>query len=130
MLYLLLKEQTITLIQECESSMNRFYQMREENRAPHFFDEVKPHADSMHVLLDKWQQSANEWIQNHRTKYMHSQQINACVDSMKQFIVQSFYKETSKKRFIQSVQSALYTLNTFLRYLQEGEQDAVKETND
>lgn len=53
---------------------------------------------------------------------MHESQIQNVVDAMNQFVVQSFYKETSKKRFIQSVQSVHYTLSFFLRYL-EGESE-------
>lgn len=130
MLILLLIEQTILLIKECESSMDRFFKMREEDRAPHFFDEVKPHADYMHALLHNWQENANDWIQSNNPKYMHVQQIASTVEAMNQFVVQSFYKETSKKRFIQSVQSTSYTLNTFLRYVEEGEpSNVIKETD-
>ncbi len=43
---------------------------------------------------------------------MHKQQIEMLVDAMDQFVVQSFYKETSKKRFIQSIQSVtIYIIN-------------------
>ena len=51
---------------------------------------------------------------NYQPKYVHIQQIYNVVDAMDQFVVQSFYKETSKKRFIQSVQSVQYTLSTLL----------------
>ena len=38
---------------------------------------------------------------------------------MMQFFVQSFYKETSKKRFIQTIQAAQYTLQTFILAIDE-----------
>lgn len=130
MLFLSLVAQTKQLIEECNYCIKRFYKMREEDRAPHFFDEVKPHADTVHLLTKEWQQQANEWIAKHQPKYLHSQQITAAVEAINQFVVQSFYKETSKKRFVQSVQSALYTCDTLLRYLQGGELDAFKKKND
>lgn len=83
------------------------------------FEEVKPHADFYHSVLIDWQQHALNWIEENRPKYMHKSQIQNVVDAMDQFVVQSFYKETSKKRFIQSVQSVHYTLSFFLRYLEE-----------
>jgi len=123
-------EQTNVLIIECERCVSRFYQMREQNLIPHFFDEVKPHADYIDTLLIKWQESANGWIKEQQPKYIHAQQISSVVEAMNQFVVQSFYKETSKKRFTQSVQSTSYTLNTLLRYLKEGEEYAFKTTHD
>ena len=130
MLKLLVIDETKKLILECEHCTERFFKMREEDRAPHFFEEVKPHADQIHGLLHSWQANANEWIKQKRPKYMHPQQIASTVEAMDQFVVQSFYKETSKKRFIQSVQSTSYTLNTFLHYLEEGEHDVVKKADD
>jgi hypothetical protein len=119
-----LTNQTTTLLVECDEAINRFYKMRELDAVPDFFEQVKPHADHIHALIKEWQQEANAWIRTTKPKYMHTQQIDNAADAMEQFVVQSFYKETSKKRFIQSVQSVHYTLSTFLRYLKEGEGDA------
>ena len=52
------------------------------------------------------------WIKNKHPKNLYVQQIDHAADAMEQFVVQSFYKETSKKRFIQSIQSVQYTLKT------------------
>jgi len=49
---------------------------------------------------------------------------------MEQFVVQSFYKETSKKRFLDAIHSTSYTLKIFERLVKEGEKDAIEETND
>nr|WP_106778777.1 YppE family protein [Lysinibacillus timonensis] len=116
-------ELTKQLILECDASIDRFFKMRELDAAPLFFDEVKPHADEIHTLLEEFQQLANDWIRKNNPKYMYEIQIVNAVDAMNQFVVQSFYKETSKKRFIQSVQSVHYTLSNFLRYLEEGDKN-------
>jgi|SRR5690554_5480663 hypothetical protein len=110
-------EKTERLMEECEASKTRFFQMRELDAAPHFFDEVKPHADYIHQLLDEWKAEVIQWIFEHKPKYLHRMQIEHAVDAMNQFVVQSFYKETSKKRFLQSVHSVHYTLSTLLRFL-------------
>ena len=119
-----LKQQTIQLIEECDMAVSRFYRMRELDKAPDFFAEVKPHADQIRSQLQQYQQNMERWIETERPKHVRIQQIDHAVDAMEQFIVQSFYKETSKKRFIQSVQSVHYTFSSVLRYLEEGEADA------
>lgn len=125
---MLLREKTLMLIDECAQCVERFWKMREEDRAPDFFQEVKPHADHIHGLLKDWQQQADAWINEHRPKYMHTQQIASAVESMEQFVVQSFYKETSKKRFLDATHSTSYTLKNFYRLVEEEPIDVVEKT--
>lgn len=127
---MLLIEITSILIDECEQCVERFWKMREEDRAPDFFQEVKPHADNIHALLKDWQLQANDWIKVNRPKYMHAQQIASAVESMEQFVVQSFYKETSKKRFLDAIHSTSYTMNIFYNLLREGNLHVVEKTDD
>lgn len=127
---MLLIQQTSILIDECEKCVSRFWQMREEDRAPDFFSEVKPHADEIHQLLKDWQREANAWIQKNRPKYMHIQQIASVVESMEQFVVQSFYKETSKKRFLDATHSTSYTLKNLSKIVKEAHDVAIEKTND
>lgn len=115
---------TANLVDACEHAIERFYDMRERNAEPDFFNEVKPYADNMRTQLQIWRELAYEWIIVNQPKYMHKQQIDYAYDAMEQFFVQSFYKATSKKRFIQSVQSTKYTLTTLIRYVEEGQPHA------
>ena len=115
---------TANLVDACEQAIERFYNMRERNAEPDFFKEVKPYADNMRAQLQIWRKLAYEWIIENQPKYMHKQQIDHAYDAMEQFFVQSFYKATSKKRFIQSVQSTKYTLTTLKRYVEEGQSHA------
>ncbi|MCP1144314.1 YppE family protein [Lysinibacillus endophyticus] len=112
-------EQTKLLLLECDASKDRFFKQRELDASPQFFEEVKPHADEIQLLLKDWKQNAMDWIKEKNPRYIHKMQIDNVEDAMNQFVVQSFYKETSKKRFLQSVQSVHYTLSFFLRYLME-----------
>ena len=123
-------EQTNTLISAGDEAVNRFYRMREEDRSPDFYNEVKPYADHMQTVLQSWQQLANEYITLQRPKYVHTVQIHNAVDAMEQFFVQSFFKETSKKRFLQSVQSVKYTLETLQRAIEGGNVDVHETKND
>lgn len=117
-----LMTETNRLLEECQLSQDRFFEMRRLDKEPDFFLEVKPYADIVHKEIKIWQQHAHEWIQNYQPKNLYAQQIDHAADAMEQFVVQSFYKGTSKKRFIQSIQSTHYTLSIVKRKLEEGEQ--------
>ena len=107
-----LMELTIQLLEVCDSCIIRHQNMRIEDREPDFYEEVKPYADYWHEKIDEWDELVQLWIRTNRPKYVRPIQISTLNDLMKQFTVQSFYKKTGKKRFIESIQSANYTLNT------------------
>lgn len=115
---------TSKLIEESEQCIKRFEQMRVEDRAPDFFEEVKPHVQLVDELIQNWRELSLAYIQQYKPKYVHVSQINAAEEGMKQYIVQSFYKETSKKRFYQSVHAVLYTLKTLQTELESDKHDS------
>ncbi|MEZ7171587.1 YppE family protein [Sporosarcina sp. OR05] len=114
---------TVRLLAVCEECITRHAAMRELDREPDFFNEVKPYADTNHKLLDDWSDEMRQLIRTEKPKYVHLQQIESLNDSMKQFIVQSFYAKTGKKRFILSINSAMYTLKTVIDALQSEQGD-------
>lgn len=115
--------QTLTeeLLKECKDCRQRFLKMRTTDTSPDFFLDVKPHADLYHEKLLNWQIEVETWIDANKPKYLHKMQIQNTVEAMNQFVVQSFYQKTSKKRFYQSIQSVTYTLETLQRMLQKDE---------
>lgn len=114
-----LKEKCQILLSVCEECRQRHTDMRAENRDPDFFTEVKPYADQYHTLIDEWAAESYEWIKVAKPKYTHPIQIQNLEDAMKQFIVQSFYRKTGLSRFAKSIQSAEYTLKTFIDGLEK-----------
>ena len=84
---MILREQTEQLLQECETCKNRFFQMREKDVTPDFFQDVKPYADSIQLQLLEWKENAILWIQEYKPKYLHEQQIESVVENMNQFVV-------------------------------------------
>lgn len=107
------------LLKECDDCIVRFETYREDDKDPDFFQDVKPHAYQIDELLQEWESLVRQWIQTKRPKYVHPSQVDSLVDSMKQFIVQSYYKGTSKKRFLKSVHSSKYTLETIIQAIRE-----------
>ena len=121
---------TERLLQKCDEAQNRFFDAREQNKTYDFFESVKPYADETHEELLEWRTTIEQFIEQHRPKNLYIQQIEHAIEAMEQFIVQSFYQQTSKKRFLQSIQSVKYTLTVVLRKLQEVDEDVLKKTND
>ena len=115
---------TNKLLEESLNAVARFEKMREEDRDPDFFEEVKPHADEYRTHLQRWETLAGEYVVNYKPKYFHQMQILNIIDAMEQLIVQSFYKKTSKKRFMDSAHSIQYSLGKLKRYLEEDGCDA------
>lgn len=116
-----LKEKCTVLLSVCEECRARHTEMRVLDREPDFFEEVKPYADKYHAMLDEWAEESYDWIKIAKPQYVHPVQIDALTDAMKQFIVQSFYQKTGLKRFVLSINSAEYTLKTFIDALEKEE---------
>ena len=114
-----IRELSSLLYDECGKCQDRFFDMRERDAVPDFYEDVKPYADHWHAKIDQWKQESLLYIQQERPKYVHKPQIDTAAEGMAQFFVQSFYKETSKKRFIQTIQGAQYTLQTFILAIDE-----------
>lgn len=115
------KEITNDLIGYCEEASKRFQYMRDEDLEPDFFGQVKPYADEVHGKLKVWRELSLNFIKEHDPKYFHPLQVEQVADAMEQFVVQSFFKKTSKKRFLQSVQSVHYTLTKLAKTIEEAE---------
>lgn len=113
---------TKVLLEECDHCLKRHITMREEDRSPDFYSEVKPHVDHIHALVASWKELSGEWVNSYRPRHVRMPQIENAADAMNQFVVQSFYKETGKKRFVQSIQSVKFTLETLLRAMRKEEE--------
>lgn len=122
--------ETKRLIDKCDAAQARFFEAREKDITYDFFEAVKPYADETRDELVAWREQMERFIVTHRPKNLYLQQIDHAIDAMEQFVLQSFYQKTSKKRFLQSIQSVKYTLTIALKKMQEVEVDAVKKTDD
>lgn len=119
----MLKQLTKELYAECDRSWERFLTMREKELEPDFFQDVKPYADEIQQKLLEWKSLSEKYVAQYKPKHVHMVQVNNASDAIEQFVVQSFYIKTSKKRFYQSIQSVKYTCETYLRSLEENEYD-------
>lgn len=125
-----LNEHTKLILKESQTCLTRHQEMRDTDSTPDFFSQVKPHADQWHAFLIDWREQARIWLDDKRPKHMRIQQIDAAIEAFNQYVVQSFYKETGKKRFAQSIQSTCYTLQTFIHVQQLEGEKLDQETTD
>ncbi|WP_019413374.1 DUF1798 family protein [Paenisporosarcina sp. TG20] len=124
-----LNDQTKLVLKESQNCLTRHQEMRDTDSTPDFFSQVKPHADYWHTFLIEWREQAYLWLDDKRPKHMRIQQIDAAIEAFNQYVVQSFYKETGKKRFAQSIQSTCYTLQNFLNVQEQEGEELDQETN-
>ena len=110
---------TTELVENTEEAVARYEKMRELDLDPDFFAEVKPYTDEFMLRLNAWASEARTYVKQYEPKYFHEMQILNIMDAMEQFIIQSFYKKTSKKRFMDSSRSIHYSLSKLKRYLEE-----------
>lgn len=108
---LLLTKWLLNKIDECES---RYVETREKKVTFSFYDEIKPYCDEIHVNLDKWEGLVLRWIKEGQPKYLTKAQILNCKEHIEQIAVQSFFHETSLKRFKDVMQSATFILQNIL----------------
>lgn len=122
--------ETKQLINKCDVAQARFFKAREQNIIYDFFKAVKPYADETRDELAVWREQMAQFIEQQRPKNLYMQQIDHAIEAIEQFVVQSFYQQTSKKRFLQSIQSVKYTLTVALQKMQEVQGDAIEKTDD
>jgi hypothetical protein len=110
-----LPELTRTMLDYAEQAMQHFERAKNgQLTEPDFYKEVKPFADQVKQIADEWKASAIQWIAEAKPKYIYLLQIENTWEQIQTIAVQSFYPDTSTKRFKDLHQSVTYVLNHLL----------------
>lgn len=107
------------LLENVETAYKRFQHSKEEGTRGDFQTEVKPFADEVKSAADAWREAAGQWVRTNRPKNLHTNQIETAADYLEVISVQAFFPETSKKRFLDQVQSVEYILNSMILSIQQ-----------
>ncbi|MCM3571624.1 YppE family protein [Mesobacillus subterraneus] len=102
------------LLVNVDTAHRRFQYSKEKGVRGDFHSEVKPFADEVKLAADAWRESAANWVKNNRPKNLHANQIETAADYLEVISVQAFFPETSKKRFLDQVQSVEFILNSMI----------------
>lgn len=84
-----------------------------------FFSEVKPFADEVKEVNERWRHLAITWIKETRPKHLHEKQIESTYEQIELLSIQAFYPDTSRTRFINYLQSVRFILKSLIDYLEE-----------
>ncbi|WP_210365435.1 YppE family protein [Bacillus sp. REN3] len=110
----LLTQLTKLLLDNLEYALDRYEKTRNEGIRGDFHTEVKPFADKVRETSVKWEALASQWIFENKPKNLYASQIGTAADYLEVISVQAFFPETSKKRFLDQIQSVQFTLKGLL----------------
>lgn len=102
-----------------EMAHQRFIQTKEEGIRGDFRKEVQPFADGVKDTVQPWRESAIAWVTENRPKNLHAEQVQTAADYLEVLSVQAFFPETSKKRFMDQIQSVEFILKSVISALEK-----------
>lgn len=102
------------LIDYTESALSRYEYSKKEGIRGDFHTEVKPFADEVKGTAIIWKEAAVNWVIQNKPKNLHSSQIETAADYLEVISVQAFFPETSRKRFLDQIQSVEFILNSMI----------------
>ena len=89
---------------------SKFLTVKESGVKGDFFKEVKPFADEVQEISERWRKEATIWIMKTRPRNLNENQIDSAAEQIEMISVQSFFPETSRTRFINYLQSVRFVL--------------------
>ncbi|MBG9590761.1 hypothetical protein ABE26_26925 [Cytobacillus firmus] len=110
---------TEMLLEYVEISDSRYKKVKESGEKGDFYNEVKPFADEVKSINDRWKGEAREWVSIHKPRNLYSQQIESASEHIEMVSIQAFFPETSRTRFINYVNSAVYVLKQLIILLSD-----------
>ncbi len=116
----MLTQQLLTFTNTLE---NKFESVKKTGKSGDFYSEVKPFADEIKEMNDKWRKEALFFVEQKRPKNIHLQQIESAHEHIDIISVQAFFPETSLTRFKNMVASVKYILNQVLIIINEEERE-------
>lgn len=112
-----LYQYTLTLIQYNQDAISKNKVVRETKEKADFYKEVHPFVTEVREVCRKWEPLAIAWVEKHQPKYLHPIQLKNTAENIQLIAVQSFFPETSLKRFENYVRSVDYVLQRLLEEL-------------
>lgn len=92
---------------------------RQEGYEVDFFGIVKPFADEIKVLCEKWLPLSEELIMFAQPKDLHINQLTQTVDNLEVVAIKSFYPETGLKKQIETFKAVTYVLEQVRETIEE-----------
>lgn len=115
-----LKDQTIELKYHLDQLMERYDNNTppENKRDKEFFQFVKETTAPMYKLIDEWEEAALEAVKARQVD-IHPQQVQSTRENMELLLMNSFYVDVKRKRYMELNQSIHYVFDQLLRELEK-----------
>lgn len=101
--------------------VDRFEEAKASGIKGDFYQEVKPFADEVKQQTEDWRTDALLWLRNYPQRHIHARQIESTAENLEMVSISAFFPETSRKRFIDHVQSIEFVLNGFAKAIKDSE---------
>lgn len=108
-----------------EIALKRHELTKLEGTRGDFHTEVKPFADEVRAIALLWKEAASKWVNEHKPKNLHSNQIETAADYLEVIAVQAFFPETSKKRFLDQIQSVEFIVNSMIMVIEQERENSI-----
>lgn len=92
---------------------------RQDGHEPDFFGTVKPFADKVKDICEKWMPLATEFVQEARPLHIHPIQLQQTEENLEVVAIKSFYGKSSLKIQMETFKSVQYTLEQILQAIEE-----------
>ncbi|MCM3724365.1 YppE family protein [Neobacillus cucumis] len=102
---------TEKLLHYNELFLKNYREGRETGVTQDFHGVIKPFADEVKAMNDKWNKAMKIWLSTANTQYLHLKQIDTTSAHIDQLSVQSFFPETSKSRFLNTHRAIEFILS-------------------
>lgn len=102
-----LTEQLLVKVGEAEVI---YRQAREEEKTFDFYQVIKPYADEVKEMADRWEFLATQWLKTTKPKHISPLQIQNTHNNVLQVSVHCHIPQSSKSRFIKHCNAASYVL--------------------
>ena len=112
-------ELTEKLFHYNELFLKNYQEGREIGLTHDFYSEIKPFADEVKEINDKWNRAMKKWLPTANTLHLHLTQIDTTSSHIDQISVQSFFPETSKSRFLNTQRSVEFVLAEVLKEVKD-----------
>lgn len=92
---------------------------REENIRNDFENIVKPFADEVKVVNDKWSRILKIWIDENKPINFNKRQVESIHEQIERHSIHCFFAETSRKRFLDTHKTIEYFLTGIMKELKK-----------
>nr|WP_263325943.1 YppE family protein [Neobacillus sp. Marseille-Q6967] len=101
------------------SCLRYFHEGREKEINYEFHQVVKPFADDVRLISEKWSHLMRNWLIKYPQKNLHLKQIDTTLEHLNQLSIQAFFPKTSKTRFLNANRTVEFFLLEVLKELEK-----------